>query len=142
MVKIDFGSGYNPRSGYASCDFIPLPNLGYYFDGKHITNLVGEVDKYSIRNVLHHIKDLDCIIDYLVGTLAVGGTIEVIECRREHYSTNYLLDSIYYRWCNCKPEIWFSDAYRDYKSILKKSMILIEGYYDGEKEVSLWKKKL
>lgn len=141
MVKIDFGSGYNPRIGYASCDFIPLPNLAYYFDGRSITNLKDKVSNYSIRNVLHHVKDLDYTINYLVSTLTVNGTIEITECRREYYSINYLLDSIYYRWCNYKPEIWFSDTYRDYKSILEKSMVLINEYYNSEKEVTLWKKK-
>ena len=31
-LKIDFGSGYNHKEGYKSCDIVPLPNLDYFYD--------------------------------------------------------------------------------------------------------------
>ena len=31
MLKIDFGSGYNPKKGYKSCDITNLPNLDYVY---------------------------------------------------------------------------------------------------------------
>ena len=32
MLKIDFGSGYNPRKGYKTCDITYSPFLDYVYD--------------------------------------------------------------------------------------------------------------
>ena len=31
---IDFGSGYNPKTGYKTCDVTTLPQLDIQYDGK------------------------------------------------------------------------------------------------------------
>ena len=140
MICIDFGSGYNPKEGYKSCDFTSLPNLDYYYDGNKIINLECKVNKFYIRNVLHHIHDIDILLNYLIDCLHDNGVIEIIECRESHYKINFLLDTIYYRGCTNKKEIWFSESYRNYTSILHKRMELIKFYYKDEKEISVWKK--
>lgn len=57
---IDFGSGYNPKTGYKTCDVTTLPQLDFLYDGKD--EIVGlrekSVDVFYLRNVVHHIPDL------------------------------------------------------------------------------------
>lgn len=31
---IDFGSGYNPKAGYKTCDVTTFPQLDFQYDGK------------------------------------------------------------------------------------------------------------
>lgn len=31
---IDFGSGYNPKAGYKTCDVTTFPQLNFQYDGK------------------------------------------------------------------------------------------------------------
>lgn len=57
---IDFGSGYNPKAGYKTCDITTFPQLDFQYDGKD--EIVGlrekSVDVFYLRNVVHHIPDL------------------------------------------------------------------------------------
>ncbi len=116
-LRIDFGSGYNPRPGYKTCDFIPLPTLDYWFDANNnvIMGLSEDsVDEFYLRNTIHHIPDLQGLCRLLYKYLRSNGIITVIEPCPSAFPVNYLLDCIYYRWVNSKPEIWFSSEYRDY----------------------------
>lgn len=116
-LKIDFGSGYNPEPDYKTCDFVPLPTLDFWYDEEHniIVDLQpGSVDVFRLKNVLHHIPNMTKICTLLWTYLRVGGIVIVIEPSPEAYGINYLLDCVYYRFVNYKPEIWFSKDYRKY----------------------------
>ena len=40
---IDFGSGYNPKFGYKTCDVTTLPQSDFQYDGKD--QIVGRIEK-------------------------------------------------------------------------------------------------
>lgn len=114
-MKIDFGSGYNPKPGYLSCDFVYNRNIDLYFiDGKFdLPN--NSVDEIFCKNVLHHIKNLDNLYKEFARVLKINGKLSILDCNKDSFKVNYLLDRIWYRHVNNKPEIWFSETYRDLK---------------------------
>jgi len=58
-LKIDFGSGYNPKSGYKTCDITNAPFLDFAYDGEKIIGCKkNSVDEFYLRNVIHHIPNL------------------------------------------------------------------------------------
>ena len=144
MLKIDFGSGYNPQKEYKTCDITYMPYLDYVYDVETNT-IIGckenIVDEFYLRNVVHHIKDLKRTFFCLKRYLKKGGEIKIIDVRKENFDTNVVLDIIWYRYVIPRYEVWFSRTYRDYFKVLKKmNFKLIDKYYENEKEVSIWKK--
>lgn len=102
-LKIDFGSGYNPLAGYKTCDFLPLPNLDYWYDESRnaiIDLQLGSVTEFYAKNVFHHIKDVKRVANMLYSYLKPKGILVVIEPSSESYPVNVVLDTIYYRWAN------------------------------------------
>ena len=81
MLKIDFGSGYNPNKEYKTCDITGSPILNYLYDKKDtILNLKEKsVDEFYLRNVVHHIPDLKRTFKCLKKYLKNGGKIKIIE---------------------------------------------------------------
>ena len=75
---------------------------------------LGSVTEFYAKNVFHHIKDVKRVANMLYSYLKPKGILVVIEPSRESYPVNVVLDTIYYRWTNYKPEIWFSYVYRDF----------------------------
>lgn len=142
MLKIDFGSGYNPKEGFKTCDITTSPMLDYYFNGMVIDELeFKSVDEFYSRNVLHHIENLEYTLKLLYRYLKQHGTLTIIECRKEFYETNYFLDILWYRGIIPRPEIFISKEYRDYNSIMVSiGFRLYHRYFENEKEVSIWKK--
>lgn len=144
LLKIDFGSGYNPNPTYKLCDITYLPNLDYVYDIDNNTIIGCEedsVDEFYLRNVVHHIKDLNKTFNCLKRYLKKGGIIKIIDARKEYFKQNVILDIIWYRYVIPRYEVWFSNKYRDYNSIiLKLGFELIDYHIEQEKEVSVWKK--
>lgn len=145
-IKIDFGSGYNPRKGFMTCDFVPSPNLDFLFTGDDIINQYGEsienINIIYIRNVLHHIEELDNVLNLLYNKLSYDGIIIIEEARKEYYAQNYTLDCLWYRYVLPRDDIWFSEIYRDYKSILETlGLVNIKWNVNKEKEMSIWLKR-
>lgn len=137
MICIDVGSGYNPKDGYLKCDF----NYGCDFYGiEEIPD--NYVDKFHIRNTLHHIRDLNEFAKILYEKQKDGGQLKIIDCRKEYYDKNYFLDFLWYRFVFLRKDIFISKQYRN----LKIPFILI-GYilerqdYDNEKVILTFKKK-
>jgi len=123
MFKLDFGSGYKPKQGYHTCDITGFPNVDFLFDKCSYTIIEVEnesVDLIRCRNVIHHVKDLEKLFVEFGRVLKPGGTIYIIEQTKDSYTTNKILDIIWYRFLVQKHEIWFSNNYRDYTSIISK----------------------
>ncbi len=143
-LKIDFGSGYNHKEGYKSCDITFLPNLDYVYDEENdkILYLKEEsVDEFYLRNVVHHLKNMQKTFKCLDKYLKKGGIIQIIDVRKEFYNENVFLDKLWYRGIIPREEIWFSENYRDYIDLLKQMNYSMEEYkVENEKEVSIWKK--
>lgn len=141
MLCIDFGSGYSPRKGYKTCDFVPLPSLDYYYNGEDIIGLETTCDRFLLRNVIHHLSDITKVVKLLKTKLHKGGRVEIIECRKEYYKTNDFLDSLWYNGIVPRKDITWSKEYRDYKRILREEGFkLVKEYLQAEKEVSIWEK--
>lgn len=119
---IDFGSGYNPKAGYKTCDITTFPQLDFQYDGKD--EIVGlrekSVDVFYLRNVVHHIPDLQRTFTTLKKYLKVGWKLVVIDCNKGHYKTNVFLDNLWYRFVGNNNEIFISKQYRDYINVLIK----------------------
>jgi len=108
MICIDLGSGYNPKKGYKTCDVNAYCN---YYDINEIKN--NSVDVFHIRNVLHHVENLDEFISKIYKKLKIGGKIHLIDCSEEAYSSNLYLDRLWYRWITNRKDIYISPKYRD-----------------------------
>lgn len=90
---IDFGSGYNPKAGYKTCDITTFPQLDFQYDGKD--EIVGlrekSVDVFYLRNVVHHIPDLQRTFTTLKKYLKVGGKLVIIDCKKVIIRQMYFL---------------------------------------------------
>lgn len=143
-LKIDFGSGYNANKKYKTCDITYSPMLDYVYDEENNKILYCErntVDEFYIRNVVHHIRNLNRTFQCLYNYLKHDGKIIIIDVRKEFYKQNLILDVVWYRYIIPRYDIWFSNVYRDYFKILKDMGFLLQNtYIENEKEVSIWKK--
>lgn len=144
ILNIDFGSGYNPKEGYKTCDNTFSPMLDYCYDEKN-NKILGlephSVDNFHIRNVLHHIKDIPRLIDCLSYYLSPTGQITVIDCRQEYFEQNLILDILWYRYIIPRYEVKFNLKYIDYASIFKaKGYQVIFHKYEQEKEIYIFTK--
>lgn len=143
-LKIDFGSGYNHKNNFKSCDFTLCPLLDYHYDiDKNIIEDLDfeSVDEFYIRNVIHHLPDIKYTLTCLDKYLKIGGYLTIIDVRKEFYKQNVFLDRLWYRFIIPRNDIWFSEVYREYKQIiLGMNYKLVRFYNKEEKEVSIWKK--
>lgn len=144
MLKIDFGSGYNPKPGYKTCDITYAPFLDFAYDEDKNQILYceeGSVDEFYLRNVVHHVKDFTKLFSCLKTYLKENGTIVIVDVREEFFAKNVILDTIWYRYVIPRYEIWFAKYYRDYSKVLTKlGFVKIDYYTHEEKEVSIWQK--
>lgn len=117
---IDFGSGYNPKEGYKTCDVVTNPMLDYWYDGQN--TIVGleeaSVDVFYLRNVIHHIPDLHKTLSVIKKYLKRKGRLVIIDCNKEHFRSNVILDKIWYRYVRNDSNIFISESYRDYMNVL------------------------
>ena len=107
MLKIDFGSGYNPEKGYKTCDFTYSPFLDYAYnrsDNKIYDLEEKSVDIFRLKNVLHHC-DIEKVVKCLSNYLKDDGEIIIIEPNKENYSSNRGLDILWYRYIYPRYEI-------------------------------------
>lgn len=145
-LKIDFGSGYNPNKDYKICDITYLPNLDYVYDQENNVIIGCEkvsVDEFYLRNVVHHIPDMERTFKCLLKYLKDDGEIKIIDVRKEYFKQNVILDTLWYRYVIPRYEVWFSNYYRDYFKVLESlGMERVKYYIQDEKEVSVWRKSL
>lgn len=136
-MKLDVGSGYNPAKGYKTCDI----NFGCDFHNiKEVPSGSAEITR--IRNVLHHVPNLDDIANDLYRVTKSNGYLLVIECKKDDFDKNKLLDTIWYRSVNIRNEIFISNEYRNYESyLLKSGFTLIKSSLINEKEIKIFKKE-
>ena len=94
MLKIDFGSGYNPKSGYKTCDVTYAPFLDYVYDQEKNEILYcenGSVDEFHLRNVVHHVKDLSAMFECLKKYLKEDGLLTIIDVRKKCYFRDHMV---------------------------------------------------
>ncbi len=122
-IKIDFGSGYNPKEGYLTCDITYSPYLDYVYDIEN-NKILGleekSVDEFYLKNVLHH-SDIEAVAKCLFQYLKRDGIITIIEPLPEKYDSNRCLDIYWYRYIYPRYEYKIPPFHReDYVKIFKK----------------------
>ena len=145
MNKLDFGSGYNPEAGFKTCDIYGY--VDYYFDPEtYKVNTDDKFDYIRCRNVIHHIKDINKLSEELNRILNTGGTLEIIECRKENYkenrvciygnetsNTRILKDNKLYPCTQIAYFDYFNEEFRDQHNL----KVIEEDYIDLDKISSL-----
>ena len=145
-LSIDIGSGYNPAPGYRTADITRAPFLDYVIKGNRIYSGEGEIADgtvacFRMRNVAHHVRDLDGLLGNLLRYLRPGGTLEIIDCDAGHYAANRCLDNLWYRYVIPRKEIYIAGQYRDYAKIAKKlGFRLKKKFSESEKETTILEK--
>ena len=142
VLKVDFGSGYNCRKGYKSCDITGSPVLDYMYDGnEHIFGLEEKsVDVFNIRNVVHHIPDLRKTFKCIRRYMKENGKIIITDCDKDHYMQNVCLDNLWYRYVIPRPEVYISKEYRNYFEILSEiGFEIVSRKKSEEKDITVWK---
>lgn len=145
ILNIDFGSGYNPYYDYKTCDMVYSPHLDYFYDRKNntICNLENStVDRFRLKNVLHHVEDISKLFTVLNNYLKLNGSIEVIEPKEEFYTQNTILDIIWYRYVQRFYHIKIYPKYRDYISCIERAGLqLVSKKTSGVYDITLFQKK-
>ena len=141
-MLLDFGSGYRPREGFHTCDVSGWA-IDYRFDtGYYIIEglKANSVLLLHCRNVLHHIPKLEYLAQEFHRVLMPGGLLQIIDCAREHYPANVFLDRLWYRGVIPRPDVWYSEYYRDYGIVFSELFTLVNYHRQGEKEFYLFRK--
>lgn len=145
LLCVDFGSGYNARPGFKTCDITTNPLLDYRYDGNNCIEGLDHdtVDVFYMRNVVHHIEDLKRVFNCIKRYLKLYGVLIVVDCRKEYFQANYFLDKVWYRHVN-QTNMYISPQYRDYISILTDIGFVVNSYNtknEKEKVVLTLKRK-
>lgn len=143
-MKLDYGSGRQPKDGFLSSDFIGTPNYDFYIkDYKVIGAKDRSFEAIHCRNVIHHIpeKDLPVLFREFKRLLQPGGQLIISEPRKEFHKQNLILDLIWYRFLTYDKDIMIPpQEYVDYKQYLT-DFELLETEYEHNNEIILCKAK-
>ena len=123
---------YNPKPGYKSLD------CNSYCDHHSLDELDDcSVDKFHIRNTLHHIEDIDGFVVKLKSKLKEGGEIEVIDCSKEYFKQNLCLDNLWYRYIFNRPDIFIQQEFIDYSKLFDAAGLKIVEHFENKEKLTL-----
>lgn len=135
-MKLDYGSGRQPKQGFLTSDFVGTPNYDYYIkDYKVLGAKDHSFEAIHCRNVIHHIpeQDLPTLFNEFKRLLKKDGLLIISEPRKEFHEQNKLLDWIWYRHLVNDTNIMIPDEYVDYKQYLVDfDIIHSEDEYNNE----------
>jgi SAM-dependent methyltransferase len=120
-MKLDYGSGSQPKAGYLTSDFIGTPNYDFYIKDYRVVGAKDHsFDAIHCRNVIHHIpeKDLPLLFKEFKRLLKHDGELIISEPRKEFHKQNLILDIIWYRFLTNDRNIMIPHEYVDYKQYL------------------------
>lgn len=137
-MKLDVGSGYNPLRGFKTCD------NAVYADYRSIEEVeTNSVDVLNCSNTLHHVENLNHMIQEFNRVTKDDGFCIVSECRKEDFKVNLFLDILWYHFILNRRDIYVSREYREYESIfLNNGFKLVFHLERNEKELKLFKKEV
>jgi ubiquinone/menaquinone biosynthesis C-methylase UbiE len=127
LMILDFGSGYNPKQGFKTCDITSNPMLDYHFDVEtYRINCEDSVFDYiRCKNVLHHVEDLNRLYKEFQRVLKPNGQLYIYEPNKNGFEANVYLDKLWYNSIN-RIEIYIAEQYRDYEKLaLQRDFTLI-----------------
>ena len=121
-MRLDYGSGAQPKKGYMSSDFCGAPNYDFFIKDYRVLDAEDEsFEEIHCRNVIHHIpkEDLPKLVGEFKRLLKDGGKLIISEPREEFHKQNLILDIIWYRFLKNETKIKLPTEYVDYKEYLK-----------------------
>lgn len=135
-MKLDYGSGRQPKEGFLSSDFCGAPNYDYYIQDYKVLGAKDKTfDVIHCRNVIHHIpeRDLPVLFNEFKRLLKPDGQLIISEPRKEFHKQNLILDIIWYRFIVNDLKIMLPQGYVDYKQYLDGfEMLAIEDEFNNE----------
>lgn len=120
-MKLDYGSGSQPKEGFLTSDFVGTPNYDYYIKNYKVVGAKAHsFDIIHCRNVIHHIPELELplLFNEFKRLLKYGGKLVISEPRKEFHLQNKILDVIWYRFITYDRNIMIPQEYVDYKKYL------------------------
>lgn len=128
-MKLDYGSGSQPKEGFMSSDYIGTPNYDFYIkDYKVVDAKSHTFDIVHCRNVIHHIPECDLprLFNEFKRLLRPDGKLIISEPRKEFHKRNQILDIVWYRFINKNFDIMIPQEYVDYRKYMKDFIIVSE----------------
>lgn len=126
-MKLDYGSGRQPKIGFKTSDFCGSPGYDFYIKDYKVLDLEDSTcDIIHCRNVIHHIPetDLSKLFNEFRRLLKDEGILIISEPRKEFHVQNKILDIIWYRFLVYDQNIMIPKQYVNYKKYLKDFDIL------------------
>ena len=112
LIKLDYGSGYQPKPGFKTADICGRPD--YYVKDCEILDMKqGACRLIRLKNVFHHVLDSKKLDSEMKRVISENGKLIVIEPTEENYESNKFWDGLWYRGIIPRPEIVWSEVYRD-----------------------------
>ena len=142
-MKLDYGSGRQPKEGFLTSDFCGAPNYDFYIqDYKVLGAKSHSFDAIHCRNVIHHIpeKDLPKLFAEFRRLLKHDGELIISEPRKEFHVQNKILDIIWYRFLTYDDKIMIPQDYVNYKEYLVDFDIM-DSIDEYNNEIITYKKK-
>lgn len=143
-MRLDYGSGSQPKQGYCSSDFCGAPGYDFLIKDYVVCGLEDNTcDTIHCRNVIHHIpeQDLPKLFGEFKRLLKDNGVLVISEPKPEFHVQNKILDIIWYRFLTYNPDIMIPDRYVDYKQYLTE-FELVSITDDFNNEVLVMKPKV
>lgn len=135
-MKLDFGSGHNPRKGFKTSDITSSPFLDYVINPEtyQVSCENNIFDEVLVRNVFHHIKNPDSLFKELSRITKPNGKIVIVDAREEYYRANVVLDVVWYRYIFSRQDIWICNQYRNIVKWAEKYFKVERITYHQEKQ--------
>lgn len=142
-MKLDYGSGAQPKQGYLSSDFCGAPNYDFFIQDYQVLDVQDEsFEEVHCRNVIHHIpkEDLPKLTAEFKRLLKNGGRLVISEPRKEFHKQNLILDIIWYRFLKNESKIKLPTEYVDYKEYME-GFEMVHSYDEFNNEIVTFIKK-
>lgn len=135
-MKLDYGSGSQPKEGFLTSDFVGTPNYDFYINNYKVVGAKDHsFDVVHCRNVIHHIPkaDLPKLFGEFKRLLKDDGHLVISEPRKEFHLQNKILDVIWYRFLTYDRNIMIPQEYVDFKQYLTDFAIVeTQNEYNNE----------
>lgn len=139
-MKLDYGSGYNPKKGYKTSDVTGSPYLDYHIHDLRVNCQPEIFDEVHCRNVVHHVRPekLSKLFNEFIRILKPHGKLTISE--PEDFTSNKCLDVLWYRFVIPRPDIYIGNEHVDFTPYIPKKLEKQEEFRDHSNVVMIYKK--
>jgi len=124
-MKLDYGSGYNPKKGFKTSDFTGSPMLDFHISDLRVNCDAAAFDEVNCRNVIHHIESekLPRLFDEFTRILKPSGKLTISDPAEDFFIQNKCLDVLWYRFVIPRPEIYIGNKFVDFEKFVPKNFV-------------------